>query len=358
MELYTKISFTLLEWLALTGLVQCVWILVYVFLRIQNWRSTMLVVAYFLVLGISFLAQFSLRIEEYFDHIKLVQWLAWIVTPPLSYLLILQVARSSVPVLKEFLVLISVPMAVVAAFSLKDFGGVCDVKDPYCGDLFNWLYWISSIVGIVSILPIWAHKDIFSRLWKDRAGKEKYWLVMVLLIANVGIIAVNLLRCTDSIDPANADSILLVMGILFAYLATTTMFRVYPPPVVLHEVPSIIRHKKNLSVEEQIIAARIKELMEVDKLYHDAGFDRAALAREMQLSENVISRVINIAYDKSFPRLLNEYRVEDAKRMLQNSEIAVGVIASEVGFNSIATFNRIFKEVEGVPPSQYRKTIV
>jgi len=358
MEIYAKISFTLLEWLALTGLVQCVWILVYVLLRIQNWRSTLLVIAYFLVLGLSFLAQFSLRLQGYVDYIKLIQWLMWILTPPLSYLMILQVARSKVPELKEFLILLLVPIAVLMAFSLKDFGGVCDLNDPLCGDLFNWLYWISSILGIVSILPIWFHKDIFGQLWKDKAGKEKYWLVMVLLIANVGIVAVNLLRCTDSIDPSNADSILLIMGILFAYLATTTMFRVYPPPVVLHEVPSIIRYKKVLTVEERIIAARIKELMEVDKLYHDVNFDRAALAREMQLSENVISRVINVAYDKSFPRLLNEHRVEDAKRMLQNSDIAVNVIATEVGFNSIATFNRIFKEIEGVPPSQYRKTIV
>ncbi|MBU6475348.1 MAG: AraC family transcriptional regulator [Alphaproteobacteria bacterium] len=65
--------------------------------------------------------------------------------------------------------------------------------------------------------------------------------------------------------------------------------------------------------------------------------------------------MINVAFGKSFPRLLNEFRVDDAKRMLQNHEIPVQVVASEVGFNSLASFNRAFRDVTSLTPTQYRQ---
>jgi len=359
MELNTQISFTLIEWLSLTGLTQCVWLLVYAALRVENWKKTMLVMGYFLVLGSSFFAQFSFRLGDFEYQIKLIQWFLWMSTPPLSYLLIIQVAKNEIPSLKEFSVLLLIPLTFVAGWFLKDLGSDnCEMGKEMCTSPFHWLYWISSIAGILSTVVIWGHKNLFGEMWADKASRDKYWLVMVLILANMGIISINMLRSTDSIDPNDADSILLIMGILFAYLATTTMFRVYPPPVTLNELPSIIRHKKSLTEEEKKIASKIQRLFDEDKLYHDIGFDRSALARELKMPEGKISRIININYQKSFPRLLSEYRVEDAKRMLQNSNIAVNIIATEVGFNSIATFNRIFKEIEGVSPTEYRNTIV
>lgn len=360
MQLDTQISFTLLEWLSLTGLTQCVWILVYAILRVENWKKTILVLGYFFVLGASFFAQFSFKLGDFHYQIKLIQWFLWMATPPLSYLLIIQVAQNEVPSKKEFLVLLLIPMALFAGWSLKDLGSdSCQMgAGDMCTSTFHWLYWVSSIVGIFATLFIWSHKNIFGELWEDKGSRDKYWLVMVLIIANIGIISINLLRSTDGINPTDADSVLLIMGILFAYLATTTMFRVYPPPVTLNELPSIVRHNKNLTEEEKRIAQKIEKLMEEDKLYHEISFDRAALARELKIAEGKVSRIINIHYQKSFPRLLSEHRVEDAKRMLQTSEIAVNVIASEVGFNSIASFNRIFKDVEGVSPTEYRNAIV
>lgn len=69
-----------------------------------------------------------------------------------------------------------------------------------------------------------------------------------------------------------------------------------------------------------------------------------------------MSRVINVAFGKSFPRLLNEFRVDDAKRMLHDPAIAIQVVAAEVGFNSLASFNRAFREITSITPTQYRLT--
>jgi len=358
MQLNTQISFTLSEWLSLTGLVQCVLILVYTTLRVQEWKKTILVIGYFFILGCSFFAQFSLRLDIFHDYIKLGQCFLWMLNPPLSYLLILQVAKTRVPSGQEFWILLLVPFAIFLSLFIRDLGGVCPVGNALCDDLYNWLYWVSSITGIFATLLIWVHKDIFGDLWRDKISHDKYWLVITLILANVGIIAVNLVRATEGINQSDADSIILIMGILFAYLATTTMFRVYPPPIVLYDMPNIARYKKELTEEEVLIGKKIRKTIEDGKLYQDNKFNRAALARELRLPESIVSRVINMTYNKSFPMVINEYRVNDAKRMLQNSTDAVNVIAYKVGFSSIATFNRIFKELEGVSPTDYRNNIV
>ncbi len=144
------------------------------------------------------------------------------------------------------------------------------------------------------------------------------------------------------------------MGIAFAYLVTTTLFRVYPLPVAIHSGA----RASQLSEEEKQIADKVRSLMELEKLYQEPTFSRADLAREVGTSENTLSRVINSAFGKSFPRLLNDFRVEDAKRMLQDPDIPIQVLAFEAGFNSLASFNRVFREVTGETPSRYRSSTV
>ena len=74
----------------------------------------------------------------------------------------------------------------------------------------------------------------------------------------------------------------------------------------------------------------------------------------MGTNEQTISRLINSHFKKSFTDLVNHYRVEEAKQRLLSEETAITVIAFEVGFNSIASFNRVFKEKVGSSPSEFR----
>ena len=86
-----------------------------------------------------------------------------------------------------------------------------------------------------------------------------------------------------------------------------------------------------------------------------ADTERADLARECETSETMISRVINAHFQKSFPQLMNERRIEDAKQLLRETDATIQAIAKDVGFNSLPSFNRVFKELVSQAPSQYRK---
>jgi AraC-like DNA-binding protein len=101
---------------------------------------------------------------------------------------------------------------------------------------------------------------------------------------------------------------------------------------------------------------KIEDLLRYDKVYQEPTYSRSDLARELEISETLISRVINIYFQKSFPQLLNECRVEDAKRLLRQTKASIRVVQEEVGFNSLASFNRVFKETTGLSPSVYRES--
>lgn len=350
-------TFSLIEWLALTGLGQGLLILVYIAFRVRSFKQASLAIAYFLSLVMGFALQFGMRLEDFIPQIHILQWASWSMGPPLCYLLVLQAAKvSEMPAWRHFCVLALIPLSVVGAVVGSRINGACDGHVFSCDRFFGWLYWFGAMSGAMCMLLLWFNKGFFKGLWTARGGRERYWLVIMLIIANIGVVVISMLRSTRSIDAYDADALLVTLGIAFIYLATTTLFRVYPPPVQLTTASRV--RDAHLSENEKELADKVLVLMERDKLYHEQTFSRADLARELNCSEHALSRVINAAFGKNFPTLLNEYRIEDAKRMLSDPAIPIHVIASEVGFNSIASFNRVFRDVVGDTPSSYRAQII
>lgn len=57
---------------------------------------------------------------------------------------------------------------------------------------------------------------------------------------------------------------------------------------------------------------------------------------------------------KSYFGFLTEVRINQACKLLQQSELAISTICENTGFNNLSNFNRKFKEQKGVAPSTYR----
>lgn len=349
-------TFSLIEWLSVMGFCQSVIILVYMFFRVHDWRQASVAISYFFVLAVTFALQFAMRLEDFTEGIEFFLWFSRALGPPLCYLLVLQVVRHvDLPDSRHFWVMALVPLALLVSIFARDIGDVCEGQVRLCPRFFEWLYWLGSMTGGLSMLALWAQRDVFGQLWSAKAGRERYWLVLTLVVTNVAGTGVFFLRAVEKISDVDADALLVTLGIGMAYLATTTLFRVYPAPVQLNAVARLA--PSDLSDEEKQLADQVKKLMEVDKLYQEPSFSRADLARELKTSESTLSRVINTAFGKSFPRLLSEFRVGDAKRMLADPGIPIQVIAFEAGFNSLASFNRVFREITGETPSSFREKI-
>lgn len=72
-------------------------------------------------------------------------------------------------------------------------------------------------------------------------------------------------------------------------------------------------------------------------------------------SEYHFSRVFKKITDKNFHSYLNEYRIKKAEKLLLDGDITITQISGNCGFNSMVTFNRIFKQIKGCSPTAYMK---
>jgi AraC-like DNA-binding protein len=66
-------------------------------------------------------------------------------------------------------------------------------------------------------------------------------------------------------------------------------------------------------------------------------------------------RIFKKYTNSSFHQYLKYLRVKKAAVLLLNPKLAITEAAQEAGFESIATFNRAFKEIENCPPSEYKR---
>jgi AraC-like DNA-binding protein len=106
------------------------------------------------------------------------------------------------------------------------------------------------------------------------------------------------------------------------------------------------------------LATQVARLFETEKTYTDAHLTVNRLAERLQAPPYLLSKAVNVIFQKSFPELLHDYRVAEAGRRLLDpgsSHLSVEGIAAECGFQSASAFYNAFKKVNGVTPSEWKR---
>ena len=112
--------------------------------------------------------------------------------------------------------------------------------------------------------------------------------------------------------------------------------------------------------ELQEILEILTDYMEENKPYLKGNLTIYELSRDINIPKHHLTQVINEKLGKNFNTFINEYRVEEFKKKLsdpENSRYTIMALAFESGFNSKTSFNMIFKKVEKVTPSEFRKIL-
>ena len=104
---------------------------------------------------------------------------------------------------------------------------------------------------------------------------------------------------------------------------------------------------------------KITAIVEEGRVYLEANLTIATLAAKLEMPEHRLRRLINqhMGY-RNFSDFLNHYRIEEAKRLLADTNARnkqILVIAMDVGYGSLGPFNRAFKERTGQTPTEYKK---
>jgi AraC-like DNA-binding protein len=103
---------------------------------------------------------------------------------------------------------------------------------------------------------------------------------------------------------------------------------------------------------------RITDFMKEEKPFLDPELSLNIFAERLGIPAIYCSFVINRHWRTNFFNFVNHYRVEEFKLRLHDRgrEASILETALAAGFNSKSTFNAVFKQYEGVTPSQYIKT--
>lgn len=84
-------------------------------------------------------------------------------------------------------------------------------------------------------------------------------------------------------------------------------------------------------------------------------FSLSEVAARFYLSPYYLSRLFKRVTGQSIVDYINNRRIEAAQKLLETTELSISAVAEQIGFASAAHFRRVFHEVMGTGPLQYRK---
>lgn len=226
---------------------------------------------------------------------------------------------------------------------IKDYQSNIDkmiLKFQYIGISLSLFAWVIGIVGIhLAYFNIDVNVDLFI-------------FVYLILVVIIYIISFSALKSPE-IYKLNENQI------KFVFLNNKTSGNGNQGN---HDEIVDSRDKTGQLLEDPFIEEVNKKLVDyidVEKPYLNPELSLQELADKIDVKRHYLSSVINQKHNKNFYEFINEYRIEEVKGMLidpENKHFKLMSIAYDSGFNSKASFNRIFKQMTNMTPSQFIST--
>lgn len=351
-----EILLTITQALQLVAIAPCLFVIIFLIVTGRRTGENIIPAFYFASLCCSFI----LPLLDLFGDIGQNPWLKGgmlfgeNLTVPFSFLLISQFLHGRIPPLSYWLIL-ALPLIggspfVVVMLSANE---VClDIISCFPTTSLHTLYSVFSTALILLLLTYQLSTSAARIAIDETDRKHKYWLIISIVALNLVLATLDLMVVAGKLRAADVLIASTVIRITFIYLVLTSIFAVFYELFEIENEPS--QNNARTQEQDRTLVEKISVLLEKEHLYREMGLSRTVLADKLGISEHQTSRIINAYFRKNFNELINGFRVDEAKLRLSGEDTTITVIAFEVGFNSIASFNRVFKELVGTSPSEYR----
>lgn len=118
----------------------------------------------------------------------------------------------------------------------------------------------------------------------------------------------------------------------------------------------------SIDPRDKELLGQLITIMETDKIYREPGLTIRHLSEKLGTPEHRLRVLINQGLGfRNFSAFLNSYRIDAIKAEFKNPEKArtpILTLAMDAGYNSLAPFNKAFRNNEGMTPTAYRQQLL
>jgi AraC-like DNA-binding protein len=203
-------------------------------------------------------------------------------------------------------------------------------------------------------------KNVFSTL--NSKITLSWLLVVIVFYMSFMIIAytlgiINIVTSITTYSQMVSFAFLLVLVYIFSFygLLQGQLFGQVAPEKEKYKSP-------RLTAEER---RKIRKLLEDyflrEKPYLNSELTIGDVSDKLKLSRHTLTEVLNMEIGKNFYQFVNEYRIDEVKKLLidkRYANYAIDAIGFECGFNSKSSFYAVFKKATGMTPARYKNALL
>ena len=231
------------------------------------------------------------------------------------------------------------------------------------------IYLLSRLVFIIQIIVFlilgsrlvkkynWRISNFYSNL----ENRTIIWVKMLFIsfiVTSVMSIGFNIIGRTVFFD---STFLLIIPSVIFSALLFIIGFQGHLQNYTVVDLNKDEKVHPELDIKnynKKLLKDKLLRLFEDDTIYRDSNLKMTQVSELLQTNRTYISNLINNEFSCSFSEFVNNYRINEAKKFLIDDSFhnySLNYISEEVGFGSLNTFIRVFKELEKMPPGKYRQ---
>ncbi|HTF97412.1 MAG TPA: AraC family transcriptional regulator [Cellvibrio sp.] len=202
---------------------------------------------------------------------------------------------------------------------------------------------------LVSVISTWRHDLV------EQRRIARFWFVLL-----VGLFFLMLDVVELSNTDVNRHEVFMLVNASICLIGTSItaallFFHEFSTRSVIRpDIPSEATRYSRLIPQENALAKKLQTFID-DAGYLQSDLTINKLASQLECPEHHLRKLINQSLGHTnFNTFLNHHRIGAARKRLVESSLPVLSIALDLGYGSIASFNRAFKEIVGITPTAYR----
>ncbi len=221
-------------------------------------------------------------------------------------------------------------------------------KIVFLGQIIYYLFKMKMVLN--------KHEQALNDFFSDSTGYQLNWVKTIFLLGLLwsGLSIVAYIFLIDELYASSTLNILvnISIGVLFGSIYILgSMQKALPDGIIRMEA-----NQENPNFQQ--LKTRLISAFAEKELFLKKDLTIWDVCRETNSNRTYISNLINDEFGMNFNSFVNTYRVEKAALLLtdgENSGHTIEEIACNSGFNSLASFNRVFKKFKNTYPGNYRK---